>query len=83
MARTYGPGIVATEHGRTLRVEVADAANAHGTRANYGTVVTVHYAPGVFAYQWSVASGQRGELKTRAGAVRAAARAIRAHGDAR
>lgn len=79
-----GRDVLTTRISDTVKVEIKDPNNPHGTLPNYGNVQPVKpdHLPGSEyddSFGWHLASGQSGTARTEQKAINAAARAIRKH----
>lgn len=69
-----GKDVFTTRIGDTVKVEIKDPTNPHGTVPNYGNV-----RPSETGFYWHIASGQNGISDTERQAINSTARAIRKH----
>lgn len=70
-----GRDVLTTRISDTVKVEIKDPSNPHGTLPNYGNVIPME----AVGFYWSLMSGQSGSALTEQKAINAAARAIRKH----
>lgn len=71
-----GRDVLTTRVGSTVKVEIQDRDNPHGSLPNYGYVDPNVEESG---FVWHIASGQSGTKDTEQKAINAAAKAIRTH----